>query len=391
MLTPRLSPRRAVALAVFASACASGAPAIDAAPETFTPLLVSAVPENGYLPVVERISDRVHVVRQAVPNFAGVVGNVTIIEQDDSIVLVDSGVAHGWGARVVEAVRRISAKPVSAVIITHWHGDHPLGVTAIREAWPDVEIIATAATRERISTEANGAPPVPKEHRDLDYEARRIETLEGYRGGTIAALAADAQSDEERAGWARAEASLPVRIADVPGTYAILPTRTFTDSLTLPDDVTPIEVRFEGRANTEGDAVVWLPRERILVAGDLVVAPIPYMFNIYPEENVRTLERLRGYDPRLIIPGHGEPLHGTAYLQQLIAFMSDVRTQTSALAQRGLSVEDATAQIQLEPFADAFAGDDPWLRVWFRDYAATPLIESAYREARGEALGPPPP
>lgn len=347
---------------------------------------VSPVPENGYLPVVERVADNVHVVRQSMPNFAGVVGNVAIIEQSNSIVLVDSGVSHGWGVRVVEAVRRISRKPVSAVVITHWHGDHPLGLTAIREAWPDVEIISTAATRDRITTEDNGVPRVPRQ-RDLGYEAQRVATLEGYTEGVLATANDASLSPEERAGWARAASALPIRAADVPGTYVIVPERTFTDSLTLPDRLTPVEIRFEGRANTEGDAIVWLPRQRVLIAGDIVVSPIPYMFNVNPGDNIATLERLRAYDFAVVVPGHGEAMRDKAYIDQLIAFMRDVRAQTAALAAQGLSLEDTTARVQLEAHARAFAGDDAWLRVWFRDYAANPLIESAYQEANG---APPP-
>lgn len=367
---------RILAASLLLLGCAS-------APETPP---IGPVPENGYLPVVERVADNVHVVRQSLPNFAGVVGNVAIIEQSDSIVLVDSGVSHGWGVRVVEAVRRISRKPVSAVVITHWHGDHPLGLTAIREAWPDVEIISTVATRDRISTEDNGVPAVPRQ-RDLEYEAQRVATLEGYAEGVLATANDASLSAEERAGWARARSALPIRAADVPGTYVIVPNRTFTDSLTLPDRQTPVEIRFEGRANTEGDAIVWLPHQRVLIAGDIVVWPIPYNFNIQVEDNIRTLERLRAYDFATVVPGHGVVLRDKTYLDRLIAFNRDVQTQTAALAAQGLSLEDVTARVELETHARAFAGDDPWLRVWFRDYAANPLIESAYQEANG---APPP-
>jgi glyoxylase-like metal-dependent hydrolase (beta-lactamase superfamily II) len=342
---------------------------------------------DGYLSVVERVAPGVHMMRQAVPNFAGVVGNVTIIEQAQGIVLVDSGASHGAGKRVVEAVRRISSKPVTAVIITHWHGDHPLGLSAIREVWPDADIIATTATRDALAAGANGAIPFT---RDSDYETSRIATLEGYSEALRASAEDPSLSTEERAGWARAEAALPIRIADVPGTHVVLPERIFEDSLTLADPTTPVEARFEGRANTAGDAVVFLPRQRILIAGDAVVWPIPYEFDVFPAENVATLERLRAYDFRILIPGHGEALHDKRYLDLLIAFMHDVRAQMEPLARQGLTVEEATARLSVDSYAEAFAGDDPWLHLWFRDYALAPFAESAFREAKGEPLGPQP-
>ncbi len=146
-------------------------------------------------------------------------------------------------------------------------------------------------------------------------------------------------------------------------------------------------VRLTGLAG----AVVWLPRQRILIAGDTVVWPIPYEFDVYPADNIATLERLRAYNYRALVPGHGEVQRDKAYLDLLIAFMREVRTQMVPLIQQGLTVEEATARLTLDSNAQAFAGEDPWLRYWFREYAIGPFAESAYREAKGEPLGPAPP
>lgn len=341
-----------------------------------------ATVDNPFKQIMERVSDRVYVLRQAQPNFAGVVGNVTIIEQDDNLVLVDSGNSRGTGERVVEAVRRLSDKPVSAVIITHWHNDHPLGLPAIIEAWPSVEIIATEATAAQLRAGRTNVPTQP----DASYEARRLQLLT-HDYVTMFQGFIDDQSltQAERDGWARGMAALSLRAEDEIGTYLVMPNRTFTDALTLDDRVAPVEVRFLGPANTDGDLVVLLPRQRVVVAGDIVVAPIPYMFSVYVEENIRTLEALRGLQFDTLIPGHGEPQRGAAYLDRLTDFVRDIHSQVTPLAGQGLSVEDVTARIDVERHAQAFAGDDPWLRLWFRDYAANPLIESAYRDARGES------
>ena len=239
-----------------------------------------------------------------------------------------------------------------------------------------------------MATEANGTPPIPTS-RDVEYEAARAAILRGYSEGLLAAAQDQALSAEERAGWTRAEGLLAIRVADVPGTYRIPPNRTFADHLTLADPGTPIEVGFEGRANTEGDTVIWLPRQQVLIAGDIVVSPIPFEFNVYPAENIATLVGLRAYDYRVLIPGHGEALPDKRYLDLLIAFMRDVRARIAPLAQQGVTLEEATARLDFTSYEQAFSGDDPWLRLWFRDYALTPLLESAYREAKGEPLGPP--
>jgi glyoxylase-like metal-dependent hydrolase (beta-lactamase superfamily II) len=364
--------RAILVCAVTLASCAS-TPAREPWPTTV---------DNPFLQIMERVTDRVYVLRQAQPNFAGVVGNVTIIEQDDSLVLVDSGNSRGTGQRVVEAVRRLSDKPVSAVIVTHWHNDHPLGLPAIVEAWPDVEIIATEATSVQLRAGATNVPTQP----DAAYEARRTQLLTSDYVTLIQGYVDDESlSQAERDGWSRALSALDIRARDEIGTHLVLPTRTFTDTLHLDDRHAPIDVRFLGPANTDGDLVVLLPRQRVVVAGDIVVAPIPYMFNVYVEENLSTLEQLRALPFDTLIPGHGETQRGTAYLDRLTAFVRDIHRQVAPLAAEGLSAEEIVARINTEPHAQAFAGDDPWLRLWFRDYAATPLIESAVREARGES------
>lgn len=355
----------AMVLGTAVSGCAAIAPAAP------------ATPGDGYLQRVERVAEGVHVMRQALPNFAGVVGNVTIIEQSDGLVLVDSGSSYGDGARVARAVRALSSKPVTAVIVTHWHNDHPLGLAAIVAAWPDADIIATEATREALGR--TGAPSAP----DPAWEARRRETLQGYIPDVARRTEDQSLSPEERAGWARALSALAIRLEDVAGTHLVAPTRTFRDGLTLDDPLRPVEVRFEGRANTDGDAHVWLPRQRILIGGDVVVWPIPYHFNVFPSDNIATLQRLRAYDFDVLIPGHGEPLRDKSYLDLLIAFMSEVQAQTAPLARSGRSVEDITVQLSMDAYAQRFAGEDPWLRYWFREYALVPLIESVYAETRG--------
>jgi glyoxylase-like metal-dependent hydrolase (beta-lactamase superfamily II) len=207
---------------------------------------------RGYLQIAEPVVGGVHVLRQAEPNFAGVIGNVTVIEQRDGLVLIDAGVSHGTGVRIVEMVRSISPKPVKSVVVTHWHGDHYLGLSAIRAAWPQAEIIAHQQAAADIDARMKQFPRA----QSTTYEAERIRTLRESSAQLEANEVAKAATPEERAGWRKATVEhLALRLADVPGTYLILPQRTFTDSLTLDDPVVPVTLLFLGRANTSGDIV----------------------------------------------------------------------------------------------------------------------------------------
>ena len=91
-------------------------------------------------------------------------------------------------------------------------------------------------------------------------------------------------------------------------------TLTFDHDFTVDVGNREVQVKFMGRGNTAGDAVVYLPKEKIVVAGDLVVYPIPYIYDGYPTEWIQTLQNLAQLDADSIVPGHGPILHDKAYI-----------------------------------------------------------------------------
>lgn len=341
-----------------------------------------------YVQVAERIAPGVHVLRQREPNFAGVVGNVTVIEQHSGLVLVDAGASHGSGQRIVELVRGISAKPVHTVVLSHWHGDHVMGLTAILAAWPAADVVAHEAAGADIAGRLTKIFPLTPEP---SYEEERRQGLFQAYTNIEKEQAAQAATDAERAGWRAALANRDLRLADVAGTHVVPVKRTFRDSLVLPDPVTPVEVRFLGRANTTGDAIAWLPRQRVLVTGDVIVAPTPYMIQVFPGDLLATLARLRELPFAVLVPGHGAPQRDRRYLDRLVALVSAVRAKVPALARAGVPLDSMPSRTDFSRERTAFTGNDPWLRYWFDAYGLVPLIESVYNEAVGRPLGPTPP
>ena len=154
----------------------------------------------------------------------------------------------------------------------------------------------------------------------------------------------------------------------------------------LPDPRTPLEVRELGRANTDGDAVVWLPRQRILVTGDIVVLPFPFGFGSYPADWLKVLAKVRAYPFRTLVPGHGPPQHDCVYVDRLTAALTDIRAKVAPLAAEGLALPEVQRRIDVAADAERFATSNPWLKLWLRDYWLNPIIASAYKEARGEPI-----
>jgi glyoxylase-like metal-dependent hydrolase (beta-lactamase superfamily II) len=339
------------------------------------------LPADGFFEKAEAVAPGVWVIRQEKAFHLQPIGNVGVIEQSDGLVLVDSGGSPGSGRRIAAIVRSISNKPVKAVVITHWHGDHTLGLSAIKTAWPGLEVISQAKTHEALAGRpmdfyAKGAPdPV----RSGEF-AKRLDGIDEY----LSAQAADAGLPQsERDGFAGTAREFRRYRQDTRDLFVVLPSRIFTDRLALSDRAAPVELLHPGRGNTEGDAAVWLPKQRILFTGDLVIAPVPFGFNAYPAEWSATLKDLRARDFRLLVPGHGSPERDRVYLDRLIDLIAHVRAQIGPMATQGLTLEQVRAKVDLTADEAAFAGADPWLRKWFKSYWIDPFVEAAWKEAKG--------
>jgi glyoxylase-like metal-dependent hydrolase (beta-lactamase superfamily II) len=316
------------------------------------------------------------------PEYRGAVtGNITVIEQSDGVVVIDSGLTRADGRRTVDFIRSITHKPVKALLYTHWHNDHPQGGSEIRTAWPQVRIISTAATLRTLRGDRMGR--YISQHPDEGIETIFLNQSAGTLAFVAAQLRNPQHDEATRARYRRMEADTRERMTAIRGTYLVLPTETFTDELRLDDPVRPVHLRFLGRANTEGDAIAWLPSERIVITGDIVVSPVPFGFFSFPGDWLEVLERIKALDYRVLIPGHGEPQTDTVYLDRLAATLRDLRAQIGPLARQGLSLDEVRRQVNWDAQRAVF-GDTPRNRLLFDAYWLTPMTVNTYMEARGQ-------
>src|SRR5262249_37640142 len=116
------------------------------------------------------------------------------------------------------------------------------------------------------------------------------------------------------------------------------PTLTIDRSLTIDFGNREIEIRNLGRATTDGDAFEFLPRERILIPGDLVVSPLAYTGASYPAEWRDTLRAMVAMDPAIVVPGHGRIEQDTRYMNEVIALLDSVISQVNAIAPKRRSI-----------------------------------------------------
>jgi len=294
---------------------------------------------------------------------------------DSGVIVVDAQSNLPETRRVLAALRRLTAKPVTALILTHWHFDHITGAAVYREAFPHFAIITHQRTAEAIDT---GAPGRRAFLQSLPQAKAYFEGIL-HDGKSFDGKPLDA---EERASlrsdlrMADRYATTPVDLAPVP------PTELFTDRLTLHQGRRTIELLYLGRGHTAGDIIVHLPEEGIVISGDLVTAPTPLVGTTsFPHDFARTLDRLVDLHPRILIPGHGPMLRGDAYLPREDALLHALVGQVDSLVAIGDTLAQVRSAVDLAAFRTAFAGTSKVRRVLFHDYVTMPGIGNAYREA----------
>src|SRR5215210_2719213 len=115
----------------------------------FSPLMVSA--QTGNFEVV-KVADGVYAAIRKEPPGLTVNANSVFIINDQDVVVVDTTLTPGTAKELLAALRRLTSKPVKYVVNTHWHDDHIMGNQVFRDAFPGVEFIAHARTREYLPT-----------------------------------------------------------------------------------------------------------------------------------------------------------------------------------------------------------------------------------------------
>ncbi len=302
-----------------------------------------------------------------------VVANTTIVIGRRGVLVFDGGGYAIQGEQVLEKIRAETKKPVTHLVISHWHGDHHRGAFPIIEAFPEAEIIAHRFTCAAAA----------------DGPERRVEEGEAELGATYAAVkdAADkgvwfdgsTLSDAEKAYFTRMVADFPEYGTQLARMRVLQPTRVIDETSIIDLGGKKATLLYMGPANTAGDIALYLPKQKFLATGDIVVAPTPYGFGSYPRAWSRVVRQLASLPAETIVPGHGAIMSDGAYLQKLTALLDKAADQAEAQKNAEKPVFDFTADM------DAFAEGDAVRARLFDMFFIEPIGAAALNEAKGEA------
>jgi cyclase len=325
---------------------------------------------------LQKLADGVYAaLRKSPPLMSFDPNNVFIINEED-VVVVDANASLAGTRALLAALRKLTNKPVKYVINTHWHDDHIIGNQVYREAFPSVEFIAHASTLTDRPTVGEG---------------NRQQMLAGGKGyaerlrqlvAQNKSLAGTPLTEEERVNYQSDIAWLERALAEAAHVKIILPTLTIEDKLTLQRGARTIEIRHLGRGHTGADLIVHLPKEGILITGDLVVWPVPLIGSTsFPAQYSATMEKLLALPTNIIVPGHGPVMRDHEYLKSVARLLVALKDQTAAAVARGETLEQARKSVNLTEFRKLFAGDSMMRRILFGDYVSGAGVAAAFREA----------
>jgi cyclase len=312
---------------------------------------------------VTKITEGVYAIRHVDAPDTNPQGNTTVIIGERDVLVVDSGYLPSSAAEDVAQIRQWTKLPVRYLLNTHWHPDHQRGNSVYVDAFPGVAIVAHRETAKLMAT----------------YDAANRERYPKRLHSMQEALAKkpDAELRQTVDGRSRV-------LAELERSRLQLPTLTFDSELSVDLGNRIVEIRHDGIGDTRGDAWAYLPKEQVLVTGDVLVAPVPYLFAGYPENLARSLHRLLEFDVKAIVPGHGDVMHDQTYMRAVLEMVETIVSQVNAAVVRigSLSVrlEDVRPQIDVAQYRRRFAGDDPHNQEYF-DESIEGLIKDAFYQA----------
>ena len=267
--------------------------------------------------------------------------NNVVIVNDNDVMLVDTGTTPGNTRRFVEDVKMLTNKPIKYVVNTHFHFDHTDGNQVFG---PDVQIIGQEYLAKAINPGILNREP---------YQTSTGAVLQTQMDD-LKKQVADEKDAAKKAALNKQLAGAQQMQAELKELKPTPPNKTYKDKLVIQSGSREIDLLWLGHGHTEGDTVVYLPKEKIVATGDLMESRLAYMGDAIFDEWIDTLDRLKKLDFNVVLPGHGIPFGDKKLIDAYQDYLQDVIVKGNELKRSGTSVEDAAKTIDLTSHAKDF-------------------------------------
>lgn len=269
-------------------------------------MLIGGAQADSFTAVhVQKINDHSYALLAPVPvdvpnkENGGYVHNSLVLIGDKGVILVDTGSHRQVGEHIREAIAALTPKPVTHILITHHHSDHHLGSVA----FPDARVISSSDCAKQI--ENNG--------RGMVAFTRRMTGL------------------------------------SLTDTKPVVPVETVAPNSRQEMQINGIrlELIVPKASHTEGDLMVWLPEDRILATGDILVHTVnPNFADGNLKQWITVLDDILKLPAQTVMPGHG-PLMQHKDVADFRALVADFYNVVEGVYKSGAMESDVRRKLDL--------------------------------------------
>jgi glyoxylase-like metal-dependent hydrolase (beta-lactamase superfamily II) len=252
--------------------------------------------------VARRIADGIYVVPGDTGRGSEGRPNAGFIVTREGVVVVDALASPRQGEALLQTIRSVTKQPVRWLVLTHHHPDHHFGAIVFRRA--GAKVIAHPDTR---------------------------------------VLAGEAGPDALVADWVRV-----VGLEAMHGfEFANVPDRPVTTADTLRMGGRTIVIVHPGAGHSAGDLMVWLPKERVLFAGDVLIEDgVTMVVDGSARALLGSLARIDSLRPAVAVPGHGAmPPHPEALVARTRRYITGLEADMRAAVEKGVPMQRALASL----------------------------------------------
>jgi glyoxylase-like metal-dependent hydrolase (beta-lactamase superfamily II) len=272
-------------------------------------------------------------------------GNTGVIVGPDGVLVIDSNYLPARAVDDIALIRRVTNLPVRYLVNTHWHGDHTHGNGVYRDSFPGLVILGARESAGFIELNlqklpAGGLAPDSRLRQTL---AAREALLTRGRDSTGRAL-----TDDERRDLAVVVAQRRFELLELAKIKVAPPNHTFDGTFSLDLGRRRVEIRNMGPANSAADVIVYLPEERILFAGDILVYPAPYTSGSFFLPWISVLKSLQSYPVAAVVLGHGPVMANHDYTRNVHELFEAIRSQLDSLLRLGHLPSEAAKRVDVK-------------------------------------------
>ncbi len=247
------------------------------------------------------------------------VPNIGIIVGRDGVLVIDTGMGPKNAQTVLAEVKKVTSQRIAYLTVTHFHPEHGMGAQAFP---PDTITIYPMAQKTELM-------------------AKGTDIVSMFKGFSPEI----------------AELLKPVKVT--------MPNVTFAEEAEVNLGDISVQLLHWGPAHTLGDEFVFLPKQRILFGGDVVVNRF---FPIMPDADangrnwIRMLERLEKLNPTIVVPGHGE-VGDAALVTKMREYLEFVRDRVQQMKSQGSTLAEIEKRLEPEVRAKYKDWDNPnWIK-----------------------------